>query len=550
MKKLLLFIVITTFAAFTFTVNGQSLTFSTTIKILGNPITDTLDDGSVITFDTSSDDAEQENNEMDAVYDDDIDAGWEGDPEDQNILTAGMRFVGIDIPKGATIDSAFVYVHSHEGKSSDDVARITIVGEDADFAETYDLVNLITDRTQTTASVLWECDEEWELWGEYRTPDIKDIVQEIIDRPGWNTGNPLNFIFKGEDQGPSTVENAREWESFENIADPEDGGDGQNHPERRPRLMVYYSLASNVQIIPIQILGEPITDTLDDGTVITFDTSSDDAEQENDEMDALFDDDIDAGWEGDPEDQNILTAGMRFRGINIPQGAVIDSAFIVVHSHEGKSADDVAMITIVGEAADNAATYDLESLITDRPETSASIMWEVAEEWELWEPYKTPDLQVIVQELVNRSGWQSGNAMAFMFKGEDQGPSTVENAREWESYENIADPEDGGDGQNHPERVPRLFIYFQGPAGIFDNPRVEKLNIYPNPAASGTVNVILQSDKPAKIQIYDITGRMVVSVMTTQTNRDQIDISDLTDGMYIVKATQDQTIYTQKLIIR
>jgi hypothetical protein len=31
--------------------------------------------------------------------------------------------------------------------------------------------------------------------------------------------------------------------------------------------------------------------------VVTFDTSSDDAEQEND--------DIDAGWEGEPDDKNI-----------------------------------------------------------------------------------------------------------------------------------------------------------------------------------------------------------------------------------------------------
>ncbi|NJL75495.1 MAG: hypothetical protein HC892_11155 [Saprospiraceae bacterium] len=47
------------------------------------------------------------------------------------------------------------------------------------------------------------------------------------------------------------------------------------------------------------------TDTItDDG--VTFTASSDDAEQENDAIDALFDDDIDAGWEGEPDDQNIF----------------------------------------------------------------------------------------------------------------------------------------------------------------------------------------------------------------------------------------------------
>jgi hypothetical protein len=460
-----------------------------------------------------------------------------------------MRFVNIAIPKGATIDSAFVIVHSHEGKSTDDIADITIVGEDVGFAETYDLNNLITARTQTSASINWLVDEEWLIWEPYRTPDLKNIVQEIIDRSDWQTGNPLNFIFLGKDQGPSTVENAREWESFENIADPEDGGDGQNHPERRPKLVIYYSYSSTVLVRTIMILGDPITDTLDDGTVVTFDTSSDDAEQENEEMDAIYDDDIDAGWEGEPDDQNILTAGMRFRDINIPQGAIIDSAYILVHSHEGKSTEDVARITIVGEAQDNPATYDLQTLITARQETTASLMWEVAEEWEIWEPYKTPDLKDIVQELVNRSGWQSGNSMAFMFKGEDQGPSTVENAREWESFENIADPEDGGDGQNHPERVPKLYIYFQGPAAIGEIHASRKLHIYPNPIHFGEVTLALESDKPAQVSLYDLTGKSINTFETSRTDRVQMNVDNLPKGIYFIKAIQENTVYTQKLIL-
>ena len=549
MKKFLLFFISIVFIGSVATVNAQSIMFETQIKKLGEPITDTLDNGTIVTFDTSSDDAEQENNEMDALYDDDLDSGWEGEPDDQNILTTGMRFRDIAIPKGANIDSAFIILHSHEGKSTDDVARITIVGEASDNAATYDFETLITDRAETSASILWEVDDEWELWEPYSTPDLGAIVQEIIDRQGWQPGNPLNFIFKGENQGPSTVENAREWESFENIADPEDGGDGKNHPERRPILRIYYSFETQVLVLPIQKLGDPITDTLDNGTIVTFDTSSDDAEQENDEMDALYDDDLDAGWEGEPDDQNILTTGLRFRGINIPQGTVIDSAYILVHSHEGKSTEDVARITIAGEASDDAATFDLTSLITDRPGTTASVLWEVNEEWEIWQPYRTPDLTGIVQEIVNRSGWQSGNAMAFMFKGEDQGPSTVENAREWESFENIADPEDGGDGKNHPERVPRLYVYFKGPAYIGENSSLKQLHIYPNPAVSGEITMAFETDDPAKVQVFDLTGKVLNSFKTSRTDRARINIDHYPNGIYFIKAVQDNNIYTQKLIV-
>jgi hypothetical protein len=79
-----------------------------------------------------------------------------------------------------------------------------------------------------------------------------------------------------------------------------------------------------------------------------------------------------------------------------------------------KAADDVAVITIVGEASDNPQTYTLDALITDRPETNAKVVWTVAEDWDLWGTYKSADISPIVQELVNRPGWQSGNAMAFM----------------------------------------------------------------------------------------------------------------------------------------
>ena len=102
---------------------------------------------------------------------------------------------------------------------------------------------------------------------------------------------------------------------------------------------------------------------------VTFDASSDDAEQENDELDGLYDDDLDVGWEGEAIDLNILTTGLRFQNITIPKGAKIDSAFIEVHSHEAKTAEDVAILTIKAEATDNAATYTEDALITDRPTT-------------------------------------------------------------------------------------------------------------------------------------------------------------------------------------
>lgn len=280
--------------------------------------------------------------------------------------------------------------------------------------------------------------------------------------------------------------------------------------------------------------------------------STDDAEQENDEIDSLTDDDIDAGWEGEPDDQNILTAGLRFRNIFIPQGATIDSAFIVVHSHEVKTAEDVARITIYGDATGDAQTFTEDMLITDRPSTEARLTWEVAEPWGLWTPHRTLDLSPIVQEIVDREDWEIGNSIAFILEGENQGPSEVENAREFESYENIADPEDGGDGQNHPERVPRLRVYFQsGATSIFDalTANVKELKLFPNPT-NGQVTIELEGDDRAAIRVFNVNGQIFRNIDEIYGSQVQLDLADLTPGVYYVQARQRNEVYLQKLIVK
>jgi hypothetical protein len=517
----------------------------------GATLTDTLDNGQVVTVDVSSDDAEQENDEMDALYDDDLDAGWEGDPEDFNILTTGLRFQNVSIPNNANIDSAYIEVVSHEMKDAEDVAILTLVGEASDNAATFDFDNLITDRPETNTKINWTVAQEWGLWTTHRTIDISQIIKEIVSRPGWKAGNALAIMLKGENQGASEVENAREFESFENIADPEEGGDGKNHPERVPKLIVYYSSQYGNIDVSIVKNGATLTDTLDNGQVVTVDVSSDDAEQENDEMDALYDDDLDAGWEGDPEDFNVLTTGLRFQNIAIPQGATIDSAYIQVVSHEMKDAEDIAKITIVGEASDNAATFDFDNLITERPNTNAQINWTVAEEWGLWTTHRTIDISPVIQEIVNRAGWKAGNALALMLKGENQGASEVENAREFESFENIADPEEGGDGKNHPERVPRLKVWYQMPTSVesFET-EINPVLVYPNPATQGSINIEYDFTPNSEINIYNSNGQLVSKFIVNSGNSFRGDVNHLSAGTYILEVKSNNKTLINKVVIQ
>jgi hypothetical protein len=61
-------------------------------------------------------------------------------------------------------------------------------------------VSNISARVKTTNAVTWT-PPEWLVVGEssatQRTPDLRLVVQEVISRPGWSSGNAMVFILNG-----------------------------------------------------------------------------------------------------------------------------------------------------------------------------------------------------------------------------------------------------------------------------------------------------------------------------------------------------------------
>jgi len=115
----------------------------------------------------------------------------------------------------------------------------------------------------------------------------------------------------------------------------------------------------------------------------------------------------------------IQIVGLRFAGLSIPQGATIQSAYIQFQCRVATTA--AASLLIEGQAADNAATFaKITNNISSRPRTSANVGWAPAP----WgtvgakgADQQTPDLTVVMQEIVNRGGWTAGNSMAFIITG-------------------------------------------------------------------------------------------------------------------------------------
>jgi hypothetical protein len=131
--------------------------------------------------------------DLELVYDADMDQGNQ---------TVGMRFNGVDIPPGAIILNAYIQFQVDE--PGPEVTSLLIQGEYVDSAQPFsDSTQDISSRATTSASQQW-WPAEWPTVGEagygQRTPNLSSIIKEIVDRPGWSSGNSLAIIITGYGQ--------------------------------------------------------------------------------------------------------------------------------------------------------------------------------------------------------------------------------------------------------------------------------------------------------------------------------------------------------------
>jgi calcineurin-like phosphoesterase family protein/K319-like protein/purple acid phosphatase-like protein len=118
----------------------------------------------------------------------------------------GMRFNNVNVPKGKTITNAYIQFTVDEKKSG--ATSLTVKGQAADNPTTFtSAANNVSSRATTAASVSW-APVAWNTVGaagvDQRTPDLKNIVQEITNRTGWAQNNSMVFIVTGT--GTRTVE--------------------------------------------------------------------------------------------------------------------------------------------------------------------------------------------------------------------------------------------------------------------------------------------------------------------------------------------------------
>lgn len=287
-----------------------------------------------------------------------------------------LRFQNVGIPRGATIESAVL--NFTPAASNSDPITFAVKAEDTGDANVFTASNLTT-RAKTTATVNWAA-PEWindsppiEVAG----PDVTTLVQEVVGLSSWCGNNSMAFYLTPDLQPGETGSR---------IAHSVDGA-----PGLQPTLTVTYTGGDGGCLNPI--IEASVTNPKND------------AFQANDGTMTLGGDTL-------PVDSSRF--GARYEGIPINRGAtILDTQVILTPANTITNPDTSS--TVRFERADNAAPYTANtSDITNRGDEADSTC--SITQWSAGVPVicNGSQLRSGLQNIVNRAGWQPGNAVSIM----------------------------------------------------------------------------------------------------------------------------------------
>lgn len=107
--------------------------------------------------------------------------------------------------------------------------------------------------------------------------------------------------------------------------------------------------------------------------------------------------------------------------------------------------------------------------------------------------------------------------------------------------------------------IPKLYFYIlvfitcsvSGGAFAQDakqpGPAAQELSFYPNPVSNGKIYITSKTSLDKEISIYDVLGKMV---FTKKISTRELNIDNLSPGVYIIKIKEGEDTVTKKLIVK
>lgn len=120
-------------------------------------------------------------------------------------------------------------------------------------------------------------------------------------------------------------------------------------------------------------------------------------------------------WLGNGGTAATSYTGLRFNNVVIPQGATVVNAHIEVRSSQSQWIN--LALQFAAEATNNSAAFSASSRPSQRSLTAARVTHSSNVSWASGTWYSMNDISAVLQEVINRPGWQSGNALSLIVKG-------------------------------------------------------------------------------------------------------------------------------------
>ena len=76
---------------------------------------------------------------------------------------------------------------------------------------------------------------------------------------------------------------------------------------------------------------------------------------------------------------------------------------------------------------------------------------------------------------------------------------------------------------------------------------IEGLNLYPNPVSNGKVYITSKNDLDKEVIIFDVLGKKALQTIISSR---ELNISNLSPGVYIIKINEGDATATRKLIVK
>ncbi|MDQ8035830.1 MAG: PilC/PilY family type IV pilus protein [Pedobacter sp.] len=298
--------------------------------------------------------------------------------------TVGVRFSGVDIPKNATINSAYLQVTAAVDSSTQGPAASFALATDA-LDATYSnslplntTNHLYSSRWGSEGTTInpsaWTKDQSYQL-------DVKQLLQSHVNYSGYcgstdvTGNNAVGFRVRALDNT-----GARTIYSYD--------GD----PAKAPRLVVNYTAPTSGSCVQLR-------------RSYSVSGSANDASQTGTNNNVLNEEKVTLGSSN--------RVGMRFEGFAIPQGAEIVEAVLTLTPANSTAS---ALTVKAMDTNDQAVFVNNASKLSNMALTTASATWTPAS-WSSGVASNSVNLKSVVQAVVNRSGWVSGGALGLMLTG-------------------------------------------------------------------------------------------------------------------------------------